>query len=203
MFNKKFLHGTMASIAAAAIAASLLTVSGAVDVPHLNKNTASGKLAVTCGVAYDKAAFKELHSVFEKQAVALEKLGMGNTKADVCAEVVKVANAKMDPKIDYVQYANTSYGAHAAVGAAILYRTSVLGASLDKATMKTVGEALEVSPKTVAGWKAGLEGQKQVKEHAKGFIINTLAMAGRGDIDSSSIKDPQFSSYVYNLNLAP
>lgn len=203
MNNTTFFRGAMVSIAVAAVAASLLTVAGAIDVPHLNKTTASGKLAALCGVAYDKAAYKELHSVLENPAAALEKLGLGNTKADVCAEVVKIANAKADPKIDYAQYANAAYGAQAMVNAAVLYRASALGASIDKPTLTVVGKSLEVPTKTVASWKAGAAGQTAIKTEGKAFLSSTLAQAGRGDLDSTSLKDPAFSSFVYNLNLSP
>ena len=203
MFNKKFLYSSLASIAVAAVAASLLTVAGAIDVPQVNKATASGKLATVCGVAYDQAAYKELHSVLQKQAVALEKIGMGATKADVCAEVVKVANAKLDSKVDYVQYSNIAHNAQAVTSAAILYRVSSLGATLNKSTMKAAGEAFEVPGKMLANWKAGSVGQAAIKKEGKAFISSTLAQANRGDIDSSSLKDPAFASYVYNLNLSP
>lgn len=203
MTNKKFFYGALGSIAVAAVAASLLTVAGAIDVPHLNTKTASGKLATMCGVAYDQAAYKELQSVFETQAVALAKIGLGTTKADVCNEVVKMANAKLDPKVDYVQYSNMAYNAQAVASAAILYRTSVLGAALDKGTLKVVGDAFEVPAKIVANWKAGIAGQKAIEKEGKAFLSTTLGQANRGDIDSSSLQDKKFASYVYNLNLSP
>ncbi len=201
--NKKFLHASLASIALAAVAASLFSISGAADGPATSKTSPSGKLAQTCGVEYDKAAYKELHSVFDKQAKALDKLGLGSTSADVCAQVTAVAKAKKDDKVDFVQYANTTYNARAILSAAVLYQTSLLGANIDKPTLNAVGQALDVPVARIAKWTPGASVQKSVLEEGKAFISSNLALGDRGDIDATALKDPKFSSYVYNLNLSP
>lgn len=201
MTNKTFLYGTMASVAAAAFAVSFSTESIAIDLSHVKK--AADKLVTTCGVANDKAVRKETFAIFGKQAVALETLGLGNTQADVCGEIMKVANAVINPKVDGVEYGNTAYNARAVVSAAVLYRTSLLGAALDKATLKIVGEAVEVPGKIVDRWKAGSAGQAALRKEAKAFISNTLALAYKSDIDATSLKDRSFSSYVSDLNLSP
>lgn len=187
------------AVAVAAVAASLLTVAGAIDVTQLNKNTPSGKLATMCGVTYNKAVYHELRSVLDKQAQALEKLGLGDTKADVCAEVVKVANAKMDSKVDYEQYSHAAYSAQAIVGAAILYRTNALGTSLDKDTMHVVGAAFGAPAKFMANWKPGAEGQAAIQTEAKAFIGNALAETKRSEIDGTALENPKLAQFVYDF----
>ena len=145
MTNKTFLYGTIASVAV-----SFSTESIAIDLPRTKK--AADKLVTTCGVVNDKAVRKETFAIFGKQAVALETLGLGNTQADVCGEIMKVANTKINPKVDPLEYAKTAYNAQAVVSAAVLYRTSLLGAALDKATLKIVGEVVGSLKKS---WTAG------------------------------------------------
>ena len=200
MTNKTFLHGTMTSVAAAAFALNFSTEAIAIDLPRMKK--AFDKLVTTCGVANDKAVRKELFAIFGKQAVALETLGMGNTQADVCGEIMKVANAVINPKVGGVEYSNTAYNAQAVVSAAVLYRTSLLGAALDKTTLKIVGEAVEAPGKIVDRWKAGSAGQATLRKVTKNFISSTLAYAYQSDIDVTSLKDRSFSSYVGDLNLS-
>ena len=201
MTNKTFLYGTIASVAAAAFAVSFSTESIAIDLPRTKK--AADKLVTTCGVVNDKAVRKETFAIFGKQAVALETLGLGNTQADVCGEIMKVANTKINPKVDPLEYAKTAYSAQAVVSAAVLYRTSLLGAALDNATLKVVGEVVEVPEKIVDRWKAGSAGQAAFRKVAKDFIWSTLAEAYKSDIDVTSLKDRSFSSYVSDLNLSP
>ncbi len=201
--TKKFLQASLASIALAAVAASLFSLSGAADGPAASKTSATGKLAQTCGVEYNKEVYKELYNVFDKQAKALEKLGLGSTSADVCAQVIAVAKTKTDDKTDFVQYANATYNARAVLGAAVLYRTSLLGANIDKPTLNAVGNALDVPAARIAKWTAGSSAQKNVLDEGKAFVTSNLALGDRGDIDVTALKDPKLASYVYNLNLSP
>lgn len=189
----------MASVAAAAFAVSFSTESIAVDLSRVKK--AADKLVTTCGVANDKAVRKELFAIFGKQAVALETLGLGNTQADVCGEIMKVNNVLINQKVDGVEYAFRLYYAQSVVSAAVLYRTSLLGAALDKATLKIVGEMVEVPGKIVDRWKVGSAGQATLRKVGKEFIRSTLADEGISHIDVTSLKDRSFSSYVSDLNL--
>lgn len=201
MSNKTLLRSSLMGLAAAAAAASLLTVSGAFDAPQSARNTPSGKLATVCSVPYDKAVFAELQTVFSKQAIALNRVGLGETKADVCTEVNKVANGKANPKTDAVEYGNTAYYARAVLGAAVLYRTNAV--TLDKAMLQDMGAAFGAEGKQLARWIPGKATPAMIKDAGVAFIGGDLAMGGKSDIDSSSLKNPKFASYVYDLNISP
>lgn len=202
MSNKTFIRTALISIAVAATAASLFTVSGAMDASKASRETSSGKLAVVCGIAYDKKVFLELNDVFSKQATALNRLGLGSTKADVCAEVTNVANAKKENKINGIDYGNIAYNARAVLGAAVLYRSSLSGATLDKAALKDIGGAFDVTGKALAAWVPGKATPATIKEKGLSFIVENLALSSKSDMDLTDSKNEPFIDYVKSLNIS-
>lgn len=195
------MRTALISIAVAATAASLFTVSGAMDAAKASRDTPSGKMAVACGIAYNKSVFLELHHVFSKQATALNHLGMGSAKADVCSEVANVAKAKKEDKIDGIEYGNIAYNARAVLGAAILYRSSLSGATLDKAVLKDIGGAFDVTGRAMAAWVPGKATPATIKEKGLSFIVENLALSSKSDMDLTDFKDKPFIDYVKSLDI--
>lgn len=203
MAQNKFLKHTLATLAVAAVAAGLLTSAGAFKDPKADQKTASAKLAATCGIAYDKAVYTELYGMVDKQAASLDRLGLGNTKADVCAALTSVVAAKTDKKVDFVQYDHASKVTRAVLAAAVLFQTSHQDAKLNRDTVRSLADAFDVSPMRAHTFKAGTAKPEVIRDEAIGFMQTELALAGKGDLDSTAIKDKEFSSFVYNLNLSP
>lgn len=200
MAQNKFLKNTLAGLAVAAVAAGLLTSAGAFDGPG-GKNTASGRLAATCGITYDKAVYTELHKQIEPQAVALQKLGLGDTKDDVCAAVRTVVDDKQTK--DYVVYDHSTKVTRAVLAAALMYQASHQEAKLSKDTVRSLGNAFEVGSLYDAPFKKGTATPALIRDEGVAFITMNLALAGKGDLDSSSMKNKDFGTYVYDLNLSP
>lgn len=195
------LKTAIASIAVAAVAASILTTSGAVNVPAIDKMSDSGKLAQICGVEYDKSTYRELHHVLNKQAAAILNLGLGTTKDDVCTVVKEVVNNKTDKKVDTEDYAASAYIARATVGAAIVYQASIANKELTRENLYNMAIGLNVEHKGVNNWQPGRIKDNIIREAGIQFIKTNLNDAGRSDIDSSRMKDKGFSDFTYALNL--
>lgn len=189
------------ALAVAGVAAGILTTSGAVKVPE--KVAPATKLATQCQVPYDKQVYKELRNVFNKQADALNRLGLGTTEADVCNEVQRVASEKKNSSIQPHDYISGAHTARAVLSAAILYRVSLQEHDLSRSTLQSVGAAFEVPKTDMQVWTPEKMDSTIMNKAAIQSIRSNLFQTAQNDIAVTNMKDSKFGEYVYDLNIAP